>query len=397
MPMVKNPFNGQLNSNEIFASIFNMIISQDFYGDRLSALDSGLVSKFKVDGTLYGDTKLYYASDIFETEEWLGDSEASNLLAIKRPADPKCQAITIDQFRMVNATFDNYLSKRAWGTEGAFSLFQSVVMGYLSKTKKLYETLLISVYTGTVKGASNAEQSGIDVTLSGITETGEEKSRIRAQKIAQRIADLFDDLKTPSRDYNDYQFMDAFNPSDFYLIYNNKYANEITKIDLPTIFHKDNLINMQENLNHKFFGEMIDSSNIASYSDSTPAAGKPINSSTGAYTPGVAHANGTIRSAVEKRFTVGVTEHHVFPGDELPTGATIKSTGGNFGYGETYIIKEDIICKVIHKDAIKFMGAFEAATEFFNPRSLTSNHYLIWGYSKPDYLRNLPVLTVYED
>lgn len=367
MPMTRVPFNGQLNSNEIFSSIYNMIISQDFYGDRLSALDSSLVSKFKVDGTQYGDAKLYYASDVFKTTPWNAYSEAGNLLNTNKPADPKCQAIVIDQYRMVDITLDNYLSKKAWSDEGAFNNFHSVVMSYIGKTKALYETLLINTYVGTVQGASTAETAGIDVTLSGITETGEEKNRLRAQKIAQALANLFDDLKTPSRDYNDYGYMDAYNVSDFYIIFNNKYANEITKLDTPTIFH-DNLLKISETLNAKFFGTVKTTTVTA---ENNTVANK-------------------YRSLVEKDYTVSGSTVHVFPGDAVPTGVEIAAN-------TAYEVKSDVICKIIHKDAIKFMGAFETATEFFNPRSLTSNHYLIWGYSQPDYLRHLPVLTVWED
>lgn len=55
-------FSGTLNQNEIYAALYNMIISQEVF-DRIG--DSGeLVDKARVDGTLYGDTKLYYAADV---------------------------------------------------------------------------------------------------------------------------------------------------------------------------------------------------------------------------------------------------------------------------------------------------------------------------------------------
>lgn len=55
-----------LNSNEIFASIANMIISQEVYSDNLGKHQK-LVDKARVDGTLFGDKKLFYATDVLAT------------------------------------------------------------------------------------------------------------------------------------------------------------------------------------------------------------------------------------------------------------------------------------------------------------------------------------------
>lgn len=52
-----------LNSNEIFSSIANMIISQEVFADNLGKHQT-LVDKARVDGGLYGDKKLYYATDV---------------------------------------------------------------------------------------------------------------------------------------------------------------------------------------------------------------------------------------------------------------------------------------------------------------------------------------------
>ena len=388
-------FTGTLNSNEIFSSIYNMIISQAFYADRLSGMDKGLVAKFKTDGTLYGDTKLFYAADVLKTYVWGNYAEAANLLAVDKPANPVCQKIVLDQFRQVRLTLDNYLSKRAWGDEYAFSNFRDVMLSYISKTKKLYETLLINTYVGTVVSTATKAVKSINVTTAVGTATGEEKNRLTAQAIARGLADLLVDMGDVSRDYNEYSFMDAFNTGDLMVVWNAEKVNEITKFDLPTIFHQEGLMEKfeEEKLPARYFGTVITSSNISSYSAQSPAAGKPINSSTGAYTPGSNNANGCVRSLVEKDYTVSGTAYHCFPGDELVAGATIVASG-NFEPGEVYINEANVICKVIHKDAIKFMSAFEVATEFFNPRSLTSSHYLTWGYSKPDYLKSLPVIKV---
>ena len=110
-------FNGQLKANEIFGALFNMIISQQVFADNVSETKSTLVDMARVDGSLYGDTKLDYATDALKSAPWGNGAEATNLLAINRPDAPKCQAITIDVFRQISLTIDNYLSKRAWGDE----------------------------------------------------------------------------------------------------------------------------------------------------------------------------------------------------------------------------------------------------------------------------------------
>lgn len=51
-------FSGTLNKNHIQNALFNMIISQDVIGGSIKA-NYNLVDKARVDGTLYGDTKLY--------------------------------------------------------------------------------------------------------------------------------------------------------------------------------------------------------------------------------------------------------------------------------------------------------------------------------------------------
>ena len=87
-------FNGTLNANEIFSSIFNLIISQQVFSNNIAEYKSTLVDLSRVDGTLYGDTKLYYATDVLKSFPWTNDAEAQNLLKLHRPEDPECQAIT---------------------------------------------------------------------------------------------------------------------------------------------------------------------------------------------------------------------------------------------------------------------------------------------------------------
>ena len=387
-----------LNSNEIFSSIANMIISQEVFADNLGKHQT-LVDKARVDGGLYGDKKLYYATDVLKSHAWGNDSEASNLLSLDRPADPKVQDITLDVFRQIRLTVDNYLSKRAWADEGAFSSFNSVMLGWMRETKRVYDGTLYNCFIGATQTSTGKQIVSVDLgTGSGhplYQLTGVEKEQMEAMLIAQALADLFVAMGDYSRDYNDNQFLRSYADEAIKVIWNAKFVNKIRKIDLPTIFHKDGLVDKFEEdvLPARYFGVVITSANISTYSASTPAAGKPIDSDDGAYTPGVNHANGLIRSMVEKDVTVSATAYHVFPGDEIPAGATIVASTGDFLPGEVYIEQDDIICKVLVK-LPPYMSAFEVGTSFFNPRSLTENHYLTFGHNTLEYLANYPFITV---
>ena len=393
-------FTGQLNANEIFAALYNMIISQEVRADNIAGTFSSLVDKSRVDGSLYGDTKLFYSPDVLKSRAWLGDNEASSLLSVNRPAAPQCQAIVLDQFRQIDITVDNYLTKRAWITEGAFSSFNGVMLGMIRETKRVYDATLFNSYVGTAVSSANRATITVSPTYGTDTTSAdiEGKNRIYAETVAEALANLFIDLRDVSRDFNDYKQLKSYDLEDLVVVWNSAKVNRIKSIDLPTIFHKEGLIQKfeEEVLPERYFGTVITASNISTYSDSTPAAGKPIDSDDDTYVPGSNHANGCVRSLVEKDATVGGVTYHVFPGDEIPTGATVKASSGNFDYGEVYIQDAKVICKVMHKRSVPFMSAFEVGTSFFNPRSLTENHFLTWGHNTLEYLKSYPFIKVSE-
>ena len=367
-------FNGQLNSNEIFAAIYNMIISQQVFADNIYETKETLADMARVDGSLYGDTKLYYSTDVLKSFEWTGDAEAQNLLKLHRPEAPECQEITIDTFRMIPLTVDQYLSKRAWGTEGAFSQFNSQMLGWMRDTKRIYDATLFNSYIGTTNATGKqVKEITIPAEPEGVDDYNTEAyNRLVAQTIATEMADLMVDLEDVSRDYNDYGNLRSFNVDDLVFVWNAEQVNKIRKLDMPTIFHKEGLMDKfaEHTLPARYLGN--------------------VNTS-GGTTGGT---NITVRSLVEKDYnTVEPNEvgydakKHVFPGDLLPTNTAYEAN-------ETYGQDPSIICKIYHKDSVPFMTAFETGTEFFNPRSLTETHYLIWGYNSLEYLKNYPFITV---
>lgn len=350
-----------LNPNEIFGSIANMIISQEVFADNLGKHQT-LVDKARVDGGLYGDKKLYYATDVLKSEAWGADAEAANLLALHRPADPEVQDITLDVFRQISLTVDNYLSKRAWSTEGAFSSFNAVMLGWMRETKRVYDGTLYNVFMGTTETAIGEQEVAIDLSEAEALE-GIEKVKMEAMLIAQALADLLVAMGDYSRDFNDYGFLRSYANESIKVVWNSKFINKIRKVDLPTIFHKEGLVDKfeEEVLPARYFG--------------TPNAAKLTGIS----------AN-TVRSMLEKDYTVSNVVTHVFPGDYIPAGADVE-------IGEGYIENAKVICKVVVK-LPPFMSAFEAGTSFFNAKSLTENHYLTFGHNTIEYLKNYPFITV---
>lgn len=341
-----------------------MIISQQVFADNITDTFSELADRFRVDGSLYGDTKLYYSSDILKSAPWSNDAEATNLLALYRPEAPECQAITLDVFRQICLTVDNYLSKRAWGTEGAFSEFNSVMLGWIRDTKRVYDATLVNSYVGTAETKVGSQEQSI--TFPSQEGDVEATNRLEGQAIAEKIANLLIQLRDVSRDFNDYGNLRSYKPEDLIVVWNSDYYNKILKVDLPTIFHRDGLVDKLNDyyLPSRYFGKVNASGGTTSAS------------------------NTTIRSLIETDYEdTSDVVHHVFPGDLLPGSVSYKAN-------ETYTTDGTIICKIMHKNSIPFMSAFEVGTSFFNPKSLTETHYLTWGHNTLEYLQNYPMITL---
>lgn len=340
-------FTGQLQPNLIFGSLYNMLISQEVFGDNIKGTYSSLVEKAKVDGTLYGDTKLYYATDVLASAPWGDDAEAANLLQLHRPKDPEVQAITLNKFRQISLTVDNYLTKQAWMSEGSFSSFSSIMKGWISDTRKVYESTLYNTFIGVTETDVGRQTINI-APVEGQND---------ALTMAEALATLLVELKDVSRDFNDYEYLRSYDESDLRVVWNAKHYNTLKKIDMPVIFHKEGLLNEfdQEVLPARYFGTVLSTAGTS---------------------------DGTQRTLVEGDFG----GKHIFPGDLIPSGAAYLAN-------EAYEEDDTIAFKLIHKRSVPFMSAFEVATSFFNPKSLTENHYLTWGYNDLDYLANYPFIT----
>ena len=348
-------FTGSLKPNKIQSALFNMIISQDVIGGSIKA-NYNLVDKARVDGSMYGDTKFYIDTPTLVSVPWVQDSEdALNLLKTFRPAAPKTQAITLDVFRQVAVTKDEYLSKQAFGTEGAFTQYQSILDSRLNKTKEVYDNTTYNAFFGTVAGVKEEE-----VEISSITATGVEKTRLSAEMIAQKVADLIADMKDYGYEYTKNGFLRAFGDEDIHVVWNTAYINEIRKVSLPNIYHKDGLIDKfgEDQLPSRFFGSVV--------------TGKVE----------AASNKGTYRSLIEQ--VIG--EKHYFAGEKIDANVEIPA-------GTSYLENPNIICKVYTK-LPPYMSAFNIGTSFFNASNLSTNMYQTWGHNTLEALDSEAIVTV---
>lgn len=357
-------FSGQLNANEIYSAIYNQIISQRIFD--IDVAEPTLANRLRTDGTSYGDTKLFYSADILGSAAWGNDKEAATLMNLKRNEKIQTQPVTIDQFRQCMITVDEYLSKRAWIREGSFSQFNGILVGSLTQTKKVFDNGLINTFVGTrVSTAARANQTVSISDLPAVTTVAdvEASARIKGQRVSKLIADIFVELKDNRRDYNEFGFIRAYRPDELLMVWNAQQKNAITHLDLPTIFNKGDLRPMDGiDIDQRYFG-----------TEGTTA---------------LAAANGTThRSLVEADFGTAPNLVHVFPGDLIPAGQAAAA--------KTYYTQDStVIGKLISVEGVPFMSGFEVGTSFFNPKSLTTNHYLTWGYNTLVALSEKPFVTI---
>ena len=349
-------FNGQLKTNAIQSALFNMIISQDIIGGKIKN-NYNLVDSAKEEAGLYGDTKLYIDTPTLTPVNWVQDSEdATNLLALHRPGAPKTQALVIDVFKQVRLTKDDYLSKQAFDTEGAFVAYQSVLESRLNKTKEVYLNKTYNTFIGNAIGKNSANT---EVKLEINTAANDNSA---GENIAYAMSNLIDDMKDYSTDYTKNGFERAFGDEDIKIVWNNKYVNAVKKIDLPSIFHDDALQAsfVGEKLPARYFG--------AANAHTTAVAGD--------------------RATHDLYLTIDEATKYVAAGDLIPAGATITA-------GDAYTVNDKIICKVFTK-LPPLLEAFSVGTDFFNAKNLSTNMYLTFGHSTLELLDSEACVTVYD-
>ena len=254
------------------------------------------------------------------------------------------------------------------------------MLGWMRDTKRVYDGTLYNVFIGTTVSPKAAQTR--EIPVKGLTDNKEE-----AMLIAQGLADLIVEMGDYSREFNDNEFLRSYAEDGIKVVWNSKFVNKIRKVDLPTIFHKDGLVDKFEEdvMPARYFGRVLTSADAA---EGGVIAGNVVVAGKG------------VRSKVEKDIgagsgtaSAGTAAQHVFPGDLIPAGVTVGGASAQFTYDESYVEDADVICKILVK-LPPYMSAFEVGTSFFNPKSLTENHYLTFGHNTIEYLENYPFITV---
>jgi hypothetical protein len=347
-------YDGQLNTNEVFSTLYNQIISIQIYPTGVDGL-SGIYSARKVDGTLYGDEKVYRSTDVLQSYAWTHDSSTYNLLTKKRPPNPKTDSITIDVFRQIPVSVDAYLTKRAFQDEGSFASMNGVILSWLQKTKEVYEhtTYTSKMLVAAQSGATALTTIDLSPDGSGATLSGYDLLKWRAQELYREIEDYLKEIEEPSRDYNDNSFLRTYKLNDFDIVVPLGVLSGVRKHDVPFLYGPDNKPMFKE-VHWKYFG-------AKNTSGGTTAAD-----------------NTDVRALVEKEY--GGTNY--FPGMLLPDSTAYLA---NETYTSTYTAKpslnEAITVLMIHKQDFPIMSAFSVGTSFFNAKTLVTNHYLTFGHN----------------
>lgn len=389
-------FTGTLNTNEFYNALFNAYRLIEVFADGLEALDTSLASMFRADGGMYQDKSVFTDMDVLWSRVW--DPNDTNVLAPEMTAAPVQQEIVLDKKRQIGLYTDQYLSKRAWMDPYVFDGFNSVVQAQVGNTRRLYEQRMVDTYVGTVSTDKGNQTVQVDLTAAVGSATGTEAAEIQVKTIAKTIGDAFVGISDSSREWNDYGFMKAYNRGDFMIIWNAEWYNKMTYVDLPSIYHIENLLENGRTLPAKYFGA------AANLTDHTTADGVADRSM----------QEYSIRVDTSGKYSAtGTKIAHVFPGDVLPESTplvahdvaetyavyTTPVNGRNMAINcastvHAYTEDANVIAKIVHKNGIRYLSSFETETEFFNPKNLSSNRYLTWMFAEPQYLYNYPLVTV---
>jgi hypothetical protein len=382
-----------LNQNIITAALFNMLISQQVFDSRVASTE--LADRFRVDGTLFGDTKLYHSFDIGNPEDWLNDAESANLLSLNRNKSGKTQTVTMGVYKMISITIDQYLSKQAFMHDGTFSEYTSFLTGSLRKIKRVYDRSLINVQIGTLEPSTDR----CDITITTpLGNTVEETNRLEAQTIAAELVVLKADLEDNNRDFNKLGYLRSYPADELIAVWNVKKHAKITKLDLPTIFHKD--INVkggfkEYDLPAKWFGK-------AATSDLTLESSAPVGEAVNRVLVSGWYDVTKTKAVLGTKPTEDSV--YLYAGDVVPytgqeyvdavRGITVTVTSTTFAKEHYYVVDDTIAFMLVHSSALPFMSGFETGTEFWNARSLTTNHYLIFGHNNLEFIEEYPRIRV---
>ena len=361
-------FQGQLNVNKIYGAIYNQILAQEVNSKNISREYAKLLNMAKQEVGLFGDQKLFYETYSPKISKWRGDDEATELLSVKpyRVKSPECQAVTINVFQKVVLVLDKFLTKQAWMNEGAFATFNSVMLAWINDVVDMYEMNTYNAFFGSEESNVGKQQRQIDLTTAIGGKTGEEAEKLKAMAIAADEVKLFGELADNTPDFIDYGpngMIRGFNAEDFVVVTRLSLAAELTKMGTPDIYHNDIFGKVTKLvLPDRWFTKL----------NTTEKKGD----------------GKTIRSRIYQDLTGtdGVT-YELKAGDLIPAVCTAPANTS---------VTEDatILYKVVAKDSIPWLSAFEAAGSMYNIQSLTDKYVTVIGHNTLEHLSGRPIITV---
>ena len=183
------PFNKEMNTNSIYSGLTNLVKFFKLFDFELSGNE--IVDKVRVDGTLYGDTRLYRSFDVDGTYAFT-QTGASNLLAEAWVTNITEQSIVLDKQRQTVIMTAHIMEKQAWDNEGSFSTFTTLLLDIINKNKKLFEVGYVLTFLATLAPSSTIEVNMEDLDVPTTPSELEAYNRIYSQRAATAISDFLD-------------------------------------------------------------------------------------------------------------------------------------------------------------------------------------------------------------
>lgn len=398
-----NNFNLTLKTNEWQSALANAFKIMGCK-DNLENIDDSLVSAVMEEGGKFHDKNQYSFIDAVGTREY--DPTDSNVLAPEQIPNSKQKEIRVDNIRQIAITTDLLgLTGRAWGDEGSYASYASLVKSQVEKAKKTYDHLFVNVGIGCMESAIGKQTQTVKILADGADDTAVEKEakhRLNAQTIAKKITDIRAEIREPNREYTDIGFLDNFDGTKMTVIWNQDWLSSINLLDLPTTYN-DNYFD--------FNGKQM----LAKFMGTVAAAGT---------------ADGTTHRASDEYY-IGVDGNgeyvapasatayvNVKPGDLLPKktpivaattstsytakdftrtvlGKTVKFSIGLYTAVHAYQPNAKIICKIVSLgDDIKYLSGLRTSGEFNNFKNNTTNFYTTYMYSEVEHLGGYPLITI---
>lgn len=367
-------FNGTLNTNEIYNTLYNIRILFQKLAPQTVHRDEIVSLVDKATG-MYGDSGIIQGMDIQGTYDFGMDAEASSLLAINRNKSQKVERYVIDNWRQTDVTNDVYISKRAFLDEGAFAHFNGYLVSTLSKAMDAYESGMVKSSLGTYKSLVTACNISVSIPEQDDEEATE---RRRAALIKKAILDLKINMKDNQRGFNGYGHYASYDWNDFTVVWNSRFINEINALALYKAFNPEYLRSATDGRvwSSKWFGDVKTTTGTTGSTNTTIYSLIEINS------------DGSDNFPINSSNDPGT--YRIFPGDLLPN---------SFAYAANtaYEVDDTVICKIFAPEYVLYMTGYQQGESFYNPRSATTNHYYRKGFSKVQVSNFRPFITITAD